>query len=347
MRRTVPLGLGACALAVASIVAALPAQASQAGPGSPADPNVRYFGRWDTTVPTGYTSGWAGAYVKVGFTGTTVRLKQRNAIDLYASIDGGADVTYAGVKGTVDLTPTRLAAGRHTLRVSYRPVAGSYHGDAVFQGLVLDAGATTFSPPVGPKTVEFVGDSITVGQTNARQALDAYGWLVAEGLGYEHTQIAQGGACLVETSDGCVGLSRRYFNVSSVGDAKAWDFSRYRADAVVVNLGTNDVGHSVAAATFQSTYTTFLAAIRAKHPNARIFAMSNFKQRFATQTKAAVAARTAAGDSAVAFIDTSGWIASADTNDGTHPSLAGHRKIAAKLRPILRDALLRSADIPG
>ena len=307
--------------------------------GSPSDPNIKYYGHWDTSTSTAYVSTWAGAYLKVGFTGTTVKLKQRNTIDLYASIDGGAFVTYAGVSGTVNLTSTALTSGKHTLQVSYRPVAGSYTGDAVFQGITLDSGATTFAPTVGSKVVEFIGDSITVGQTNSRQALDAYGWVVSERLGYEHAQIAQGGACLVETSDGCVGMSQRYFNTSSLAGSTAWDFSRYTADAVVINLGTNDVGHSVSTTTFQSTYTTFLANIRAKYPNATIFAMENFKKRYATQTQAAVAARVAAGDSNVAYINTEGWIATTDTNDGTHPSVAGHVKIADQLEPILSAAL--------
>ena len=31
------------------------------GDGSPADPNVMFFGRWDTTSATAFVSKWAGA----------------------------------------------------------------------------------------------------------------------------------------------------------------------------------------------------------------------------------------------------------------------------------------------
>jgi hypothetical protein len=104
------------------------------GDGSPSDPNIAFVGRWDKTNASAYVPNWAGAYLKTGFTGTTVKLKQRNTIDLYYSIDGKADVYLQNVSGTVNLTPTPLASGNHTLRVSYRVVAGSYSGDAVFQG---------------------------------------------------------------------------------------------------------------------------------------------------------------------------------------------------------------------
>ncbi|XVQ90208.1 cellulose binding domain-containing protein [Microbispora siamensis] len=196
--------------------------------------------RWDSGSSTGYVPNWTGAYFETSFTGTTVKIKQRDAVNMYVGIDGGADVFYAGVSGTVNLTPTPLRAGTHTLRVSYRVVAGSYHGDAVFRGLVLDPGAGTAAPPVPRKLIEFVGDSITVGTTTSKNALTAYGWLIGERLSARHSQIAQGGACLVATADGCVGLEKQFVKLDANTPAPDWDFSRYTADAVVINLGTND-----------------------------------------------------------------------------------------------------------
>src|SRR4051794_3009224 len=100
-----------------------PVAQAATGDGGPTDPNIVFTGRWDTGTPTAYTPYWAGAYLTTGFTGTTVKLKQRGTIDLYSSIDGGAWVYRTNVSGTVNLTPAPLAAGNHTLRVSYRVVA--------------------------------------------------------------------------------------------------------------------------------------------------------------------------------------------------------------------------------
>ena len=132
----------------------------------PTDSNISFVGRWNKTNASAYVPYWAGAYLRVGFTGRTVKLKQRNTIDLWASIDGGPSRP-SPVSGTVNLTPTALAAGNHTLIVCYRQVAGSYNGDAVFQGLILDSGASTFTPPARPKLLEFIGDSITAGTTSS------------------------------------------------------------------------------------------------------------------------------------------------------------------------------------
>lgn len=318
-----------------------PAAKAATGDGSPGDGNIAYVGRWDRSNAAFVASTWAGAYLRVGFTGTTVKVRQRNAIDLWASIDGREFVRFSNVRGTVDLTPTRLAAGRHTLVLSYRQVAGSYRGDAVFGGLVLDQGASTFAPARSPKLIEFVGDSITAGATTTDLALSDYGWLVGERLGVEHTQIAQGGACLVEVSAAqstrgiaCAGLQARFSRISAADGAAGWDFSRYQANAVVINLGTNDGGHGVSTATYQSNFSDLLRQVRARYPQSHIFAL-NFKQRFVTQVRAAITAANNAGDARIAFVDTTGWVTPADLTDSVHPNDAGHRKIAGLLAPII------------
>ncbi|MFE9643442.1 GDSL-type esterase/lipase family protein [Streptomyces sp. NPDC006365] len=307
-----------------------------AAPGQPGDPNIKFVGRWDTRSSSSlYTPYWAGAYYRVGFTGRTVQLKQRNTIDFWARIDDGPVKFYDDVKGTVNLTPSPLSAGNHTLQVNYQVVAGSYRGDAVFQGLVLDNGATTFAPPAPTKLIEFVGDSITVGTTSSQNARTAYGWLIGERLSAEHTQIAQGGACLVAAADGCVGLERQFTKLNPNASTPDWDFDRYRADAIVINLGTNDAGHGVSSAQFQSAYSSLLRKVRAAYPQAWIFALETFRGRFVPQTEAAVKAAVDGGDSRVSFVDTTGWLGSGDLTDSVHPNDQGHRAIAERLAPVI------------
>ncbi|MFG1884127.1 cellulose binding domain-containing protein [Micromonospora sp. NPDC049102] len=338
MRRIRSPRTAALIAVVAGVLAAgLPVLSAEAavGDGTPTDSNISFVGRWNTTNASAYVPYWAGAYLRVGFTGRTVKLRQRNTIQLWASIDGRAFTSFTG-SGTVNLTPTALAAGNHTLIVSYRQVAGSYTGDAVFQGLILDSGAGTFKPPARPKLVEFIGDSITAGATSSQLAVTDYGFKVGERLGYDHTQIAIGGMCLAETTDGCWAQATRYW-MSSGGQVGTdpWDFSRYAADGVVINLGTNDKSHGVSAAAFQATYTTFLTRIRAKFPNAKLFALRTFIGRYATETEAAVRARNAAGDANVFYVDTTGWLPSGGLSDSVHPNDAGHQAITDRLAPIL------------
>ncbi len=182
----------------------------------PTDPNINYVGRWDTSSSTTYTSYWPGAYFKTTFTGTTVKIKLAHSANVYALIDNGKDTFYANAIGTVNLTPTPLAAGTHALRVA----AYSEHDDIAFQGLVLDAGAKTVATPISSQLIEFVGDSITAGATDTKRALSDYSWLIGENLGVRHTQIAQGGICLTDHvqcgSPNAIGMSRAFFKLQTV-----------------------------------------------------------------------------------------------------------------------------------
>ncbi|MEU8374687.1 cellulose binding domain-containing protein [Micromonospora sp. NPDC048894] len=331
--------LAAGAAGVVAVLAAtligLPPASAATGDGSPTDANIAFVGRWDRSNSSAYVPNWAGAYLRTGFTGTTVKLRQRRTIDLYYSIDG-ADFRYlTNVSGTVNLTPTPLRAGNHTLVVSYRVVAGSYTGDAVFQGLTLDSGARTLPAAVRPQLIEFVGDSITLGTTSSRTALTAYGWLTGEQLGTEHTQLGYGGGCLVATADGCVSVASQFLRTGYSATSPAWDFSRYRADAVVINLGTNDRSHGVSGADFQNQYATFIRTVRGKYPRAAIFALRTFSGRYAAETAAAVSTVTGGGDRNVFYVDTTGWLPADGLSDSVHPNDAGHRAITARLAPIV------------
>ncbi|WKU07863.1 cellulose binding domain-containing protein [Micromonospora sp. HUAS LYJ1] len=335
MRSIVVAGAAGVVAVLAATLTGLPPARAATGDGSPTDANIAFVGRWDRSNSSAYVPNWAGAYLRTGFTGTTVKLRQRRTIDLYYSIDG-ADFRYlTNVSGTVNLTPTPLPAGNHTLVVSYRVVGGSYTGDAVFQGLTLDTGARTLPAAVRPRLIEFVGDSITLGTTSSRTALTAYGWLTGEQLGTEHTQLGYGGGCLVATADGCVSVASQFLRTGYAANSQAWDFSRYQADAVVINLGTNDRGHGVSGADFQNQYATFIRTVRGKYPRAAIFALRTFSGRYAAETAAAVSTVTGDGDRNVFYVDTTGWLPADGLSDSVHPNDAGHRAIAARLAPVV------------
>jgi lysophospholipase L1-like esterase len=340
IRRLTTAVLAPLLLLLSSLLPGLMPTASAAtGDGFPSDSNIVYVGRWDKGNASLYRSNWSGAYFRVGFTGTTVKLRLAAAANIYVSIDGGAEANYPGASGTINLTPTPLASGRHTLRV-----AGREQDIIQFQGLVLDSGATTLAPVPRAKRLEFIGDSITAGCCAlTRGALNDYAWLVGEILNADHTRIAYSGICLQNgvacTSPNSIGMSQQYFKLQNVEfpSSPDWDFTQYQPDAVIINLGTNDQNFGVSDATFQSTYTTFLQNVRARNPNAFIFVLRTFGGFKAAPTLAAVLARVAAGDTKLYYVDTTGWVTTgtSDYTDGLHPSDSGHVKIANLLAPFI------------
>ncbi|MDR7295759.1 lysophospholipase L1-like esterase [Pelomonas aquatica] len=315
------------------------------GNGDLTDTNINYVGRWDKGNSATYRSYWNGSYLSTKFTGTTVKVKLAEKTVFMAIIDG-VPTTHWDRIGTVDLTPTPLANGTHTLKI----ISKYEKTELPFQGLVLDAGASTVRPDPLP-VVEFIGDSITSGVTTTDVAVSDYAWLTGERMGADHTQISYPGITLSDgyhySDNTFPGMESLYFklwqanrcpDVACTGNP-AWNFANYAVKLVVVNLGTNDAFNSVPSATFQSRYTTFLQNIRAKFPNADIFALRTFGGYYQTETQAVVNARISAGDAKVHYVDTTGWLdsstGSTDFTDGVHPGDAGHVKVSNRLLPIL------------
>ncbi|MCD0442498.1 RICIN domain-containing protein [Glycomyces sp. A-F 0318] len=310
-----------------------------AGSGALTDPNLQYYGRWNTADASWYTMGWAGGYVEAAFTGSSIGVKLRGAIDMYYSVDGGAETWMRNVSGNVTVR-SGLGSGTHTIRIGFRERAGSYTGDPAFGGFTLAPGGATTATTRPADYIEFIGDSITVGQPNGDRPFTAYGYLVGDELGAGHAQVAQGGACLVSTADGCWGMMDWFRRTSMASTGDDWDFSRHQATAVVINLGTNDVGHGVSTTVFQRQYIVMLERVRQAYPEAHIFAMETFRNRYSPETQNAVNARNGAGDADVHFVDTTGWLDEAsDLVDSVHPSDSGHAKIADRLAPIIEQYL--------
>lgn len=326
---------------------------SATGDGLLTDPNIKYIGRWDTPIDSTYSNSyWGGTYLRVNFTGTTVKVKLADTACMAVQIDNGDFTRYDYVSGTVDLTPKPLTNGTHTLIV----VAKYGAEELKFQGLVLDPGCTTQAAP-SKKIIEFIGDSITAGYAagpnSMFESISDYAWLTGESLGCDHTQIAYTGITLSTgyyySGSPLPGMEDAYFKLKPINYATStatdyspdWDFNKYTADAVVVNLGTNDawVSPTVPSSTFESKYTNFLANVRVKYPNAQIFVMKTFGSYYTTETLNALNARINAGDAKVHYIDTTGWLISSDFADGAHPNQTGHQKITDKLVSILQPYL--------
>ncbi len=314
-----------------------------AGDGSPGDTNIKYFGRWDRSNASVFHGYWGGAYLKVVFTGTTIKVNLGNTWKYHVKIDNKPWVTFVAINGTNNLTTTPLAQGTHTLVLAQ---GQDYDYDFAFKGLVLDPGAKTVVPSVRTDLIEWIGDSITDGYTDTRSDVSDYAWVCAESLNCEHTQIAFPGIALVDgygINSNKNGMCSQYFKLQDLnyGSSVNWDFSNYTAKVVVINIGTND--GSTPNDLYQSTYVTFLGNVRTKFANAHIVVLVPNSGSHRTQDSAVYQARVAAGDTKVHFVNSTGWLQGAEMNDGAHPSDSGHVKFARLLKPLISRYLTPSA----
>jgi lysophospholipase L1-like esterase len=319
-----------------------PAAETEKHDGSPGDTNIRYIGRWDRRDATAYRSHWSSGYLRVGFTGTTVKARAKLAAggrELMVSIDGEP---FRSVDGgdLVDLSQKPLAAGNHTLVLA----SAGQNYELKFRGLILEQGATTLAVPARP-VIEFVGDSITACAGKGGTMSTNYAWLAAEQLDCDHTQIAFSGVALV-TGFGFfgdkTGFDTYYFRLMNCNNKAPdlWDFSSV-PQMVVVNLGTNDMkdGKRPTDAEFAVSVATFLRRIREKLPKAELIAMRPFGGFQSGGVRQAVDELTKAGDERVHYVDTTGWLEKSDFSDGIHPTIDGHAKAAKRLAEALKPYL--------
>jgi lysophospholipase L1-like esterase len=298
------------------------------------DPAIKYFGRW-LDKGTHMESTWDTAYFKVNFTGSTVHVNLQGEGNVIAKIDDLPEAVFDKMSGTVDLAPADLPAGNHTLRLY------ATKGGVKIAGLAVGAKAAVSPAKALPKLIEFVGDSITAGMGPAN-----FSTIASDKVGAEHIRLATGAMFLADGKnklatwmDIKTGIATQYFRTGNIYQTQEpWDFKKYTADAVVINLGQNDTGE-ITNEFFIQQYVTMMEKIRHNYPNATILAMRPYSGNRAAPTQAAVKTRNDAGDKKVFFIDTTGWVTRADTNDGVHPTKDGHQKIADKLAPILERIL--------
>jgi hypothetical protein len=268
----------------------------------------------------------------------------------------------------------------NTHMVQWTKVTEGSFGDAVFTSIEAGPGGTLLPTPT-PSTrhIEFIGDSITNGYGVLGEMTDggtacngnsynsnsdlSFSTLTAKALKADYTLIAYSGEGLVLNNAGNSNKAVPTMFGATLPPASGatdvaladWDFS-IKANAVVVNLGTNDFawaksGKTVCtvpscnpdATSWPAAYQAFLSNIRKSYPDAYIIATSGPMlsdnspkdgQQKTTATayiQEAVNALTTAGDAKVSFLDLGVQDTSAALGCDYHPSKATHQKMADTL----------------
>lgn len=311
--------------------------------------NIAYIGRW-LDKGSYMSSGWGGAYFKTNFSGNSVKLDLAGSADIYVSIDGGEDTLYNVVgAGVVNITPSGLESGIHTLRV-----ASKYTTDSIkLRNIILNDGEELSKPEISDTLIEFMGDSNTAGYLLPNNQLDNYSWLTGEALG-EHVHIAYTGMAL---SDGIfntnisrdVGMSVMFFkpSPSDERDDPDWDFTKYTPDIVCMNLGGNDEYENVVPGgvkKFKETLPVFLAKLRSTYPNSHIVVLIPTTTTPDKELYTAISELVdGMGDSKMHWYAAYPWIADDLSgnreSDNVHISVKGNKIVAEQLTQIFKDLL--------
>lgn len=323
---------------------------------SGADPAISYSGRWATVSGIGMERHTALAGQRFRFFATANELtfyvrgtgNEGSAPPLNVRIDNGPWRRVEMASPEDQMIPAYDASagpGTHLVEVmvaaSSPALAWSTHQSRFMLRSVHFTTPGSVAPaPYPSRKVLFLGDSITsgyhilarplntgiYGKDDARLAAPA---LVADLLGVDAINVSVPGIGFLRSAGPMKALQVFENTLQGV----PWTPTEH-PEAVIINLGTNDVDGT--AESLQTAVTTYLQAVRAKLPDARIFMLRPFNGNRAETLRAGF---DAAADHNSVWVDTTGWLnlaQHADTTDTVHPNTSGALKYAQRMSDLLR-----------
>ena len=344
---------------------------SQAGSAPVTAPSVRWVGRVDTGDSEAPRFAWSGSGFVATVSGSSISLKLKSVgtsdpVFFQPVIDGKPGARFSVPNGERTITVgSGLRDGDHAVEL-YRETEGKY-GHSVFEGFTE---GTLKAPPAGQsRLIEIIGDSISAGfgnlgseehpnygsdpnggctfTTETESAYNTYGAIAARRLDADASIVAVSGwgAYRDNSNDTAAVLSSVYENALGLVATPAWSFGR-KADVVVINLGTNDFAAGDPGETeFKTAYSSLIASIRDKYPEAWIFCMlgpmlydAGLTQAIA-YTTAIVSEHNAAGDSRVELLNFGTQNTSLGTGCEYHPNVTVQTAMADQLVSAIEGAL--------
>lgn len=326
----------------------------------PDDAHLRYVGRFDFNDAAGPRCAWSASRVELRVAGggrLAVRLAESNRALWQVVIDGeAAHVISSRGPAATYVVSENLPAGEHTVALVKRTEFNT--GQTQILGFEIDEGTRLLEPVPRSRVIEVIGDSISCGYGNeaasqnehyaaeTQNAWLTYGAITAERLKADYVCVAWSGKKLWPNNT----IVEYYDHVLMNKAAPRWDFTRFRPDAVVINLGTNDFARENPDADgWVAAARDFIHQVRGNYPGVPVFfcvgpmlsdrnasrtprtVMLGYLQRLVEETR---------GDGAPVHIVDFGiqqmtdWIGA-----DWHPSVDTHRKMAEQLTVTLQREL--------
>jgi lysophospholipase L1-like esterase len=273
------------------------------------DPKIQFTGRTDTRDPAGPRIAWSHSFLTLRFHGTALSTRLTDSGNNYYAVIidpptprntqsaptaakptdssvGSPPIVLHPPKGTTTITLAQnLPDADHTLQIIRRTEANQ--SPTQFHAFTIDGQNPTLltPPPLPTRKIEVIGDSISCGYGNEspsekihflpkdENALETYGALAARDLNAQYVCIAWSGRKMSPNNT----IPEIYDLTLPTDKTSTFDFSKDKpADAVLINLGTNDFGakENPDETTWTAAYEQFVHHVRATHPTAIIYLAS-------------------------------------------------------------------------
>lgn len=223
--------------------------------------DVTYTGRTQSLSDGSVRYDWVGVYLQTYFSGGSIAIRISESGKSYYNIfiDNQLikKIKFSG-KDTLITLAAGLSKNFHLLKLQ-KCTEGAY-GCTTIHNFVLSSKGVLKSVPRSTRNIEVYGDSYTCGYGNEATSKDhfkletenfnkSYACIIARYFGADYSIIAHSGMGVVRNYGDTLCLSKNtmYNRATQVFDAFdasiKHDFTTYKPDIVLINLGTNDFSH--------------------------------------------------------------------------------------------------------
>lgn len=344
------------------------------------DQNVKYLGRTCLFDSTLYLS-LSGSGFEFIYTGRGLDISLIGGAAAETPDNDGNYARIAVYVNGTRIIDTQVSSGEMRLRVaeSIEPLTSVIRFVKLSEcamslvgvkPLEISEGEIIKPVPAKARKIEFIGDSITCGygvddedplhpfKTATEDVSKAYAYKTAMALDADYSMFSASGYGIISgyTGDPSVKMPAQRiplfyesmgFSYDRLPDLPApmdipWDFTRFRPDAVVINLGTNDDSYCQEDRSRQeeyaASYAEFLKTVRKHNPGAAIFCILGLMgdRLYPWICKACEDYRESAQDSRIFTVRLEEQDASLGYVSDYHPLESAHEKAAQTLIPEIR-----------
>ena len=316
-------------------------------------PEVRYTGRIEKESDGSVKFNWSGTYAEFRFTGSSISMRAKDSKKNYYNlfIDGiQKGVITVSKTDSVIVLAKGLKKGTHSLRLQKR--SEGEQGTTTIISWFLDEKGTLLPPDVKrERHIEFIGNSITCGygteglskkepfKPETENCNYAYSCIIARYFNADYTLIAHSGRGAARNYGDTARVSKVSMRELMMGTfdeqpQNRWNFSSYRPDLVVINLGSNDFStkpHPLKEE-FLNSYDIIIKQVREVYGDVKILCVAPPKGgAFDYLREYCIGKR----DKNLHFTAYLNGVYNDDSDQGSsgHPNYEGQKKIAMTLIP--------------
>lgn len=328
------------------------------------DPAIRYVGRFDFSKPQEVSYDWSGVYFQFCIKSKDCAIRMSDSGHNYYNvfIDDQAPKVFDVKSDTTIVLASGLNKQIHRIQI-YKRTEGN-QGIGVFKGIMLsENGELVPWKDIPTRKIEFIGNSITCGYGTEglakterwRPATEnnykSYAPIMARAFNADYHIVAHSGLGVVRNYGykekvSPSAMPDRFNRVYDQKEQPLWDFSLWKPDVVVINLGTNDFSTRPFPDkdVFKAGYVKLINEVKKQYGELPVFCVVGpmIDEPCYSYVKEMVEDfRTTYQQKNVYFVGIPNYLMVQDKDLGSdyHPSYAGQRKMAAHVVPVISSVL--------